>query len=196
MPIPYRDAGEVEALGYAGFLRIVRADDSYLGALFLVNARGEPIEFAYSRMDVQRRFLWRRDALNRYAARKLAGSLFDTCPRVPQVLLLLAEEVPVEVLTEDLEVHLPTARVARAEALIGQARDEERELLGGGEGAVQVFWLGGLPGEHDPGRQLVGHLADRGLLLEPFHRAQVGLREVFGLAQSEDDELVDVPAPA
>jgi len=198
VPVPYRDAEELEALGQAGFLRILATEEgrSYLGALFLVNARGEPVEFTYSRLDVERRFLWRRAALDRYAARRLAASLFDICPRAPQVLLCLADEVPAEVLAEDLEVSVPAARVAGEEALIGQARGEEREVLGG-QGGVQVFWLHGPPAEDAPARRLVTRLAARGLLLEPFERAALGLKEVFGLSQPADDgELVDVPAPA
>lgn len=199
MPIPYRDAEEIEALGQAGFLRVLPADEdhSYLGALFLVNARGEPVEFAYSRLDVQRRFLWRRDALDRYAARRLAASLFDVCPRVPTLLLCLTDEVPAEVLTEDLEVSIPAARVAGENALVGQARGEEREVLGRDQGGVQVFWLNTPPAEDAPARRLVVQLAARGLLLEPFDRAEVGLKEVYGLSQPADDgELVDLPAPA
>lgn len=52
MPIPYRDVDDVEELGLAAYLRIVAADDrsGYAGALFAINARGEPIEFTYNRI--------------------------------------------------------------------------------------------------------------------------------------------------
>jgi hypothetical protein len=198
VPIPYRDAEDLEAFGCAGFLRMIRTDDgdAYLGALFLVNARGEPVEFTYSRLEPQRRFLWRRVVLDRYAVRRLAASLFDVCPRLPTVLLCLGDEVPPEVLADDLQVSVPVARVAGEEALIGQARGEERESLGG-PSAVQVFWLGGVPTDDAPERRLVTRLAERGLLLEPFERAALGLREVFHLSQpADDDELVDGPGPA
>ena len=47
MPIPYRDVDDIEELGLAAYLRIMAAGDKsgYAGALFVINARGEPIEF-------------------------------------------------------------------------------------------------------------------------------------------------------
>lgn len=45
MPIPYRDNDELNDLGIAGYLKIQPIKDGYgyLAALFLINARGEPI---------------------------------------------------------------------------------------------------------------------------------------------------------
>ena len=62
MPIPYRDVDDVEELGLAAYLRIVAADDKsgYAGALFVINARSEPIEFTYNRIETHHTFLWAR----------------------------------------------------------------------------------------------------------------------------------------
>ena len=59
------------------------------------------------------------------------------------------------------------------------------------EGAVplQVFWNGSHQGEGEPARSLIEQLSVRGLLLEPFDRAVIGLREVYGT--KETHELVD-----
>ncbi len=42
MPIPYRDADDLNELGTAGYLKIEpsSAGSGYLGVLFLINARG------------------------------------------------------------------------------------------------------------------------------------------------------------
>jgi len=58
MPIPYDDVDDVEELGLAAYLRIVAADDKsgYAGALFVINARGEPIEFTYNRIETHHSF--------------------------------------------------------------------------------------------------------------------------------------------
>jgi hypothetical protein len=181
MPIPFRDEEDIQRLGSAAFLRIVPAaeGDAYLGALFLVNARGEPVEFSYNRLDIVQRFLWRGEELLRHATRRLTASLFEVCPRVPAVLLCIADEVPAELFSLDIRVDIPTARVAAESAIVGQGVGEERELIGDSE-PVQVFWNGDLPPDGDAARAFVEHLVARGLLLEPFERALIGLGEVYG----------------
>jgi hypothetical protein len=197
MPIPFRDLEEHEGLGSAGFLRFLPREEegAYLGTLFLVNARSEPLEFSYNRIEVPQRFLWRRQELRRHVVRRLAASLFEICPRVPGVLLCLADEVDAELFTEELRVEVPVARLAEEATLVGQAAEEEREVMAE-ERPVQVFWIGGQPPEEAPARRLVAHLAGRGLLLEPFARAALGLREVYRLeheddGKAEDERLVD-----
>ena len=196
MPVPFRDAADLNRLGSAGFLRILPADaeDAVLGALFLVNAGGEPVEFTFNRLEVVQRFLWRAEDLHRHAARRLTASLFEICPRIPSVILALAEEAPSELFSEDIDVDVPTARVAEQSAVIGQSAAESREIV---EATVplQIFWNGSVPSDDDVGRSLVAQLAARGLLLEPFERALIGLREVYGGAR-DDDELVDRDAAA
>lgn len=191
MSVPFRDAADLDRLGSAAFLRIGSADgeDAFLGALFLVNAGGEPVEFTYNRLEVVQRFLWRPDDLRRHAARRLAASLFEVCPRMPAVILCLAEEVSCELFSDDISVEVPTARVAEQAAVIGQSAREEREVIEG-SAPLQIFWNGSIPAEEEVGRSLVEELAARGLLLEPFDRALIGLREVYGGGKNAD-ELVD-----
>src|SRR6266566_2648710 len=95
MPIPFRDADDLAELGTAAFLKVEAARDGsgYRGALFLINARGEPIEFAYSRVDVVHSFLWRAGDLGRQARRTLTASLLGFCAHVPRLLFCLADEV-------------------------------------------------------------------------------------------------------
>ncbi len=96
VPIPFQDAADLEALGAAAFLKIEPAGrvgggessqragrgegggepnrlagpTGVRGALFLINARGEPLEFAYNRVETPSTFLWRtqRSAAPRRAA--------------------------------------------------------------------------------------------------------------------------------
>lgn len=118
MPIPFRTAAadDLDALGEAGFPRIeyCAAGPSYLGALLLVNARGEPVEFTYSRVETPFAVLWRLDDVRRFAARTLTVSLLSRCPRVPRLLLCLAEDVERELFEQDVQLSVPTCRVARA----------------------------------------------------------------------------------
>jgi len=191
MAIPFREDENVDHLGLAAFLRIVPSGDrdGFLGALFLVNARGEPGEFTYNRLDVVQRFLWRADDLRRHVTRRLATSLFTACPRVPSVILVLAEEVPPELFTEDVLVEVPTVRVAEQSAVVGQSATETRDVVEG-DIPLQIFWHGVPPDGENVAHSVVQRLAAAGLLLEPFDRAVTGLREVYGAAGA-DDGVVD-----
>jgi hypothetical protein len=178
MPIPYRDDDGLDRLGAAAFLRIQPEPRGYRGALFLVDARGEPIEFAYNRIEIVQRFLWGEDQLRRHACRRLATTLFEVCPRVPALLLCRAEEVGSEIFLEDVRLSLPVARIADESAVVGQAAEEEHES--DADGGLQLFWAGVAPAPETPERTLLDELARRGLLSEPFERAAVGLTEVYG----------------
>src|SRR5438874_9054579 len=103
MPIPFRDAADLDALGAAAFLKIEPAPggSGFMGALFLVNGRGEPLEFVYNQVATPQTFLWRQADLHRHAARKLAASLFAACAHQPRLLLCLAAEVGEEVFDQD-----------------------------------------------------------------------------------------------
>ncbi|MBF8299248.1 MAG: hypothetical protein HW397_297 [Dehalococcoidia bacterium] len=58
MPIPFHDADDVSELGLAGFLKIdAPKPATFHGALFLTNARGEPVEFTYNRSETPNTFL-------------------------------------------------------------------------------------------------------------------------------------------
>lgn len=184
MPIPYRDDDGLERLGTAAFLRIQPEPNGYRGALFLVNARGEPMEFAYNRIEIVQRFLWGADQLRRHASRRLATTLFEICPRVPALLLCRAAEVGSEIFSQDVRLSLPVGRIADEGAVVGQTAEEEREPAA--DGGLQLIWAGVPPAPETPERTLLDELARRGLLTEPFERAAVGLTEVYG-----DPGLVD-----
>jgi hypothetical protein len=191
MAIPFREDEDVDHLGLAAFLRIVPSGDrdGFLGALFLINARGEPGEFTYNRLDVVQRFLWRADDLRRHVTRRLATSLFAACPRIPSVILVLADEVPAELFTEDVRVDVPTVRVAEQSAVVGQSAAEARDVVEG-DIPLQIFWHGLDPEGDGVARSVVQRLAAAGLLVEPFERAVTGLREVYGVV-GVDNGVVD-----
>lgn len=189
MPVPFRDAAEIERLGAAGFLRILpdATSGAYRGALFLVDARSEPLEFVYNRIRLPQPLLWRAEDRASYAARRLAASLFEICPREPALLLCLAREVDAALFTRDLDLAVPVARVVVA------APDpvaEAEEVAGG----TRLLWAGRRPPVDSPARRLLDRLAERDLLTEPFDRIAAGLREVYGPAGPGEDgngELVE-----
>ena len=180
MPIPYRDADDLDELGAVGYLKIEPVTDGsgYLGALFLLNARGEPLEFTYNRIDTPNTFLWRKEDLRRHAARKLTASLFSLCPRTPRLLLCLAEEVGSELFTQEIQVSIPVCRLATGREALSAVDSETKDIVQAAE-PVHAFWLPDKPGEGSIELRLLQLVAGRGLLLEPFERASIGLREVY-----------------
>jgi hypothetical protein len=180
MPIPYRDADDLDELGTVAYLKIepLPHNTGYLGALFLINARGEPIEFTYNRIDTPQAFLWRPEDLRRHAARKLTASLFSLCPRTPRLLLCLAREVGGELFCQDIQVSIPVCRLAHATEVIAPSAAETTDTVPASE-PLHAFWFPGKPAEDAIEARLWRLLTARGLLLEPFARASVGLREVY-----------------
>ena len=73
MPIPFSDIEGLDGLGSAAFLKLERSSDDAccLGALLVIGARGEPLEFGYNRVRVPQPFLWREADLRRYSERRL-----------------------------------------------------------------------------------------------------------------------------
>ena len=195
MAIPFRDAADLDELGVASFLRIERSGrgSTYLGALFAVNARGEPIELVYNALETPYPFLWRPGDLRRHAERRLTASLLDAAEVTPRLLFCRADEVGLELFTRDLLVRVPVGRVEAPAGPSGRDRDaggrgDAEEAVPPVPEAAHVFWHPAPPADGSPERALFDQLAARGLLLEPFDRAADGLREVYGARADASDE--------
>ena len=189
MPIPFQDAADVDALGAAAFLRLTPSPSGsgYLGALFLINARGEPLEFAYNRVETPSTFLWRQTDLRRQAERKLTTSLLTVCGRTPRLLLCLADEVGSELFCQDIRLSLPVGRISRALQAAPYSAGETEEAIEQPE-PLHLFWFPEPPVPDSVERRLFERLTTHGLLLEPFERAATGVREVF------PEVLLEAPA--
>lgn len=188
MPIAFHDADEIAQLGLAAYFHrapLLPERDERFGALLIINARGEPLEFAYNRVELMSPALWRGIDREDAALRRLAITLFDAVTLTPALLLCRADVVGPHVFgsTTGLRPTVPVARLAPADRLIGyhageaahdiEAIDEQGEVL-----PVCVYWTPEEPtGE---AAALFARLVERGLALEPFARAQEGLREVYG----------------
>ncbi len=177
MPVPFRDLRNEDDLGLAGYLRFVTEDDGrgIRGALFLVNARGEPVDFAFSRIDVPASFLWRAGEAKRQAVASLAAVLFQACPRIPSLLLALSDEVHPRVFTEDLLVEVPLCRITEGDNAPYSATESLETL----SDTVHLFWAGQVPEGEGSARRLLDALHGRQLTIEPFDRAARGIDEAF-----------------
>ena len=79
MPIPFSDVEDYDELGSAAFLKVERSPDNAccLGALLVISARGEPLEFGYNRVRVPQPYLWRDEDLRRHTEQRLTTSLLS-----------------------------------------------------------------------------------------------------------------------
>ncbi|KAF0194185.1 MAG: hypothetical protein FD169_1980 [Bacillota bacterium] len=180
IPIPFHDADELSDYGMAGYLAIQPAKDEigYIGALFLINARGEPIEFTYNRISTPHTFLWRQADIRRQAVKKLTASLLSLCPQIPRLMLCRAEEVGSELFCQDIQLSIPVCRIAPALRAFPCLPIEIQERIEAGE-PLNLFWYPGKPPEDSSGVKLLHELVRRGLLTEPFGRTLMGLRELY-----------------
>jgi hypothetical protein len=183
MPIPFSDVEDPDALGSAAFLKLERSSDDAccLGALFVISALGEPLEFAYNRVRVPHPYLWRPTDLRGYMERRLTTSLLSVCSQQPRLLVSLASEVSISLFSQGLQVEVPVVRVSeapptrrRVDPVTGEVLEEQEEAQ------PQVAWQPAPPDEGSTACRLWEHLTGHGLLMEPFARAAVGLREVYG----------------
>lgn len=181
MPIEFRDTTEIDDCGLATFLRIERSGrgSTYLGSLFTINVRGEPIELVYNALETPHPLLWRPTDLRRHAERRLVASLLSAAESEPRLLFCLADEVGVELFSQDIQVRVTVGRVERSPHQ-GGATESGDGALPSVPDAMHIFWQPGPPAEESSERALFEQLGARGLLLEPFDRAADALREVYG----------------
>lgn len=187
MPIPFHDAEDIEELGAAAFLHVesLPSDgDQRFGALLFINARGEPLEFVYNRVELMRNILWRASDREQAAVRRLALTLFQASTMAPSLLLCRAHVVGPHLFadTGQIKLEIPVGRIATATEAVGYTTSESAETVSTADPAGQstethVFWTPAPP--TGAPADLWTRLVDRGLVLEPFDRAGRGLREVF-----------------
>ena len=177
MPIPFRDLGEDEPSGVAGFLRFIDEPDGsgIRGALFIMSARGEPIEFAFTRIDVRSSVLWRPGHARSRAVSALTKALFESSSNQTDVVLTLAEETPPAVFSENIRPEIPLCRIASQDS-VAVAPSEAAQPL---SESLMLYWINGLPPSDSVTARTIELLEQRQLLIEPFERAALGIQEAF-----------------
>lgn len=192
MPIPFHDTDDIEELGTAAFLHVEQpaptqgvAGPERYGALLFLNARGEPLEFVYNRLELLSDILWRPIDRTRSSIRRLAVTLFHEARLRPALLFCRADVVDPHLFgpTGQVVLEIPVGRIATAAEAVGYAGVEERQTVETADSAGEIqdthlFWTPGPP--TGAAAELFTRLSQRGLLLEPFDRAGEGLRVVFG----------------
>ena len=177
MPIPFRDLGEGEPSGVAGFLRFIDEPDGrgIRGALFIMSARGEPIEFAFTRINLRSGVLWRPGHARSRSVYALTRALFESASNQADVVFSLVEETPPAVFWDDLRPEVPLCRVASNDSAAAAPSEKAQRLCE----SLTLYWTNGLPPPDSVAVQTVELLERRQLLMEPFERAALGIQEAF-----------------
>lgn len=176
MSIPFRSFA-TEEVGLAAYLRLPdsRGDDGEVhGALLVINAIGEPVEFCFAALEPPTSVLWRPEDIDRRIAATLTRALFDECGAQPRILLGLAAEVDATLFRVDVRPAIAACRV-----IPGDPADiVEGEMAT--EHGPRLIWAGDRPGAGTPERELLNRLINNDLLAEPFTRAAAALTEALG----------------
>ena len=177
MPIPFIDLGDAEPAGVAGYLRFIDEPDGkgIRGALFIMSTRGEPIEFAFTRIDCPTGSLWGPGVVRSRAVAQLAKALFPAVNQQADVLLTPAQETPPEVFSEEIRLEIPLCRVADGDSAPPAPLEQVQRL----PESATLYWVNGSPPPDSQPGQTLGMLQKRRLLLEPFARAALGIEEAL-----------------
>ena len=168
-------------MGAAAYLRFIDEPDGkgIRGALFIMSPRGDPLEFSFSRVDVHTGVLWRTGQARSRALASLTKALLESANRVPEVVLALANETPVEVFSENLDVQVSLCRVAARDTEPAGTEPVGTEEVQRLSDLISLLWVNGPPEVGGASAKMVEVLASRQLLLEPFERAALGMQEAF-----------------
>ena len=177
MPIPFDNARNGDSPGVIGFLRILDEEQraGIRAALFAASALETPLEFCFTRVDLEDSVLMREGQARRVAAASLIRALFSSVNRTPDIILGLADEIPPLVFSEDIRVTVPLCRVSTDPAP-RRGPSEEIEQLGS---SLFLVWSTPPPAEGSVARKLLKVLAERPSPLDTFDRVAAGVSEAF-----------------
>ena len=177
MPILFENTRVDGTTGTVGFLRFLEEEheSGIRAALFAVSPLDVPLEFCFTRADLDNSVLWKKGEARRVAMASLIRALFQAANRTPDVILGLDEEIPPLVFSEDIRVDFPVCRVSTDPAP-RRGVSEEIEKLGP---SLFLIWSTPPPAEGSVARRLLNVLAERPNLLETFDRVAAGIAEAY-----------------
>lgn len=165
MPVPYRKSPPVLSTRCAGFLDVVWLPSSrtFYGALFLIDARGQPVEFVHSHLSAPAGFLWPEDQVRSAGVASLCHALFEACKREPELLVCRPTLGSAAYCRAEIAPQVPFAMVSPAVS----------------DGPPEWSWINDPPPPSMPAASLAEEIKRRGFAVEPFSRIRDGLRECY-----------------
>ena len=166
MPIPFDDVGEPDSGDTVAWLRFVAEEEGHgvRGALFETSSLGEPLRFSFARADSNPQPIFDTDRVKRRedAVLSLTRSLLRSAAGSPALLLGLADEIPLWVVTEALRVRVPFCLIGLEET-----------------SAPQLLWATEQPHEGTQAHRTLDRIMLREDPFEAFARAANCLSKAF-----------------
>lgn len=172
MPVPYQRREQRGGTPYsAGYIDVIWLSPArtFFGGLLLIDRTGQPYEFVHNKLEAPSGFLWPAEQVRRMGVAALCHSLFEACRREPELLVCRESLGPPEYCKTEIAPSVPFAQVS-------PPRD--------GTPATWT-WVNDPPRPAMPAQALSEALQTCGLMLEPFERIRLGLREVYPQAPWE-----------
>jgi hypothetical protein len=165
MPVPYRKTPRNSPRACAAFLDAywIASRRKLIGALLLIDGRGQPLEFVHNAVSGPDGFLWPGDQVLRECMLALCHSLFDACKREPELLIGSERVGAAEFCRSELAPAIPFALVTPTEA-----------------GVIDWGWVNNPPSASMTASDLAEEIKARGFSVEPFDRIRRGLQECYG----------------
>lgn len=165
MPVPYRKSPRSIATHSAAYLDVlwIRSEQTFYGALLLIDSRGQPLEFVHNTLSAPTGFLWPEEQVRVQGVAALSHSLFEACQREPEILVCNDSLGAPEFCRMELAPSIPFVQVVDT----------------GDDSPVAWNWMNDPPTAGMAASSLSDELRVRGFALEPFSRIRQGLRELY-----------------
>lgn len=165
MPIPYRHPPKTSSHQCAAFLEVVWVQEkhTFYGALLLIDAKGQPLEFIHNTLTAPSGFLWPADQVRSIGIAELCHSLFKACSLEPLILLSTSNIGTPEYCKSVIAPAIPFAQIVRADV----------------HKIFSINWINGQPTSGSTAYMLMEDLRSNGFISEPFNRLHNGLAEMY-----------------
>ena len=165
MPITYRQATKSSQSQSAGYIEIVWVPDkrTFYGGLFVMDAKGQPLEFVYNTLIAPTGFLWPADQVRSLGIAELSHSLFKACRLEPLILVCRTSLGTPDYCKTAIAPLIPFAQIDKSPA----------------DDLAAWIWVNGQPPPASAAFMLAEDLRAHGFMIEPFERMLRGLAELY-----------------
>lgn len=165
MPIPYRQTPKSSSPQCAAFLEViwVQEKQTFYGAMLLIDAKGQPLEFVHNSLTAPSGFLWPADQVRSIGIAELSHSLFKACSLDPLILLSRGTIGTPDYCKSVIAPAIPFAQIVREDV----------------HKIDSLNWINGQPTAGSAEYMLSEDLRSNGFVTEPFNRARIGLEEMY-----------------
>ncbi len=180
MPITYRQAPKSSQSQCAAYIDVlwIASKRTFHGALLVMDARGQPLEFVHNTLAAPSGFLWPAEQVRLIGVAELCHSLFKACRLEPLLLVCRDSLGTPDYCKTAIAPSIPFAQIGKSPS------DDQFAWV----------WVNGQPPQASAAFILAQDLRSHGFVAEPFRRVMAGLVELYPdvqWAETLDDQHLD-----